>query len=198
MWSEADKRILRPILIGGAVILAALLYYSWVTNDEAKSMDDRIASLKEQSKAKEAELTEIKRWESRAPEIEDIVKDLQEKVKRLPRTVEASDFFRILRDCVLMTNLTDISVGRVKRANMGAYEEIPYVIDCRARYHELGQFLAIVEQHSQQIMRVRRLDILEDVGRPSRHKVSMEIATFVFTEQIPPAPLPPAREVTSK
>ena len=198
MWSEADKRILRPVLIGGAVILAALLYYSWVKNDEATSMDARIKGLEEQKKAKQLEMEEIKKWESRSAEIEDIVKDLQEKVKRLPRTVEASDFFRILRDCVLMTNLTDISVGRVKRANMGAYEEIPYLIDCRARYHELGQFLALVEQHSQQIMRVRKLDVLEDINRPSRHRVTIEIATFVFTEQIPPAPVPPAPEVAAK
>ena len=65
------------------------------------------------------------------------------------------------------------------------YAEIPYRIDCRARYHDLGQFLALVEQHKEQIMRVKNLDLSADAKNPSRHKVDIQVATFFFTRSIP-------------
>jgi hypothetical protein len=49
----------------------------------------------------------------------------------------------------------------------------------------LGQFLTLIEQHPDQIIRVKTMRIGNDPNRPSRHPVRMAVATFVFTEKVP-------------
>ncbi|MCX8036522.1 MAG: type 4a pilus biogenesis protein PilO [Candidatus Sumerlaeia bacterium] len=187
MFSKQDKKILQAALVGGGIAVVGLIYYVMVyVSKEVASYEKAIKTSNDTYKKKQAELDDLRRWEQRKEEINALVNDLMEKVKRLPRSVEASDFFRILRDCVHRTNLSEIKVGRLKTVDMGAYNEIPYMVSCRARYHDLGQFLALIEQHSQQIMRIKTMDVYVDMKkRPSRHHVNLQIATFVFTEPVP-------------
>jgi len=195
MLSKADKKILQAVLVGAAVIIIGLVYYTMAfVNAEITGKDADIKANDALLKKHQDELTELKAWAGRSNEINAIINELLQKVQRLPRSVEASDFFRILRDCVHRTNLSEIKVAKLKSINMGAYEEIPYMITCRARYHDLGQFLTLVEQNAQQIMRVKTLDLFSDLKRPSRHRVSLQVATFVFTE---PLPKPRGREAAT-
>lgn len=194
MFSETDRKVLQVILVVGVVAVLGLFYYVWATaNPEKKRLDAAIAEHTTETKAKETELSNLKNWQEQADEISAIVRNLEQKIQRLPKTRGPREFFRILRQCVRITNLSDIKVGRLKRVPMGAYEEIPYMITCRARYHDLGQFLALIEQHREQIMRIKTLDISNDLKRPSRHPITLSVATFVFTE-----PLPQTKEVASK
>jgi Tfp pilus assembly protein PilO len=194
MFSEADKKILQTALVGGVVAILGLFYYMWaVVNPEMASRDKDITSHTDLIKKKDAELAEIKRWEGRTAEIAAIIQQLDQKIKRLPGTSDASEFLRILRECVQITNLSDIRIGRVKNVPMGAYDEIPFMVTCRARYHDLGQFLTLVEQHPQRIMRVKTLNVTSDLARPSRHTAIVQVATFVFNESVPRA-----KEVASK
>jgi Tfp pilus assembly protein PilO len=194
MFSESDKRTLQTAVVAGVVAMLGLFYYSWAfVNPDIGGTEKSIADLQEEIKRKEATLAELKKWEGRTNEIASIVQDLEAKVQRLPKTSEASDFLRILRDCVRRTNLSDIKIGRVRNVPMGAYEEIPYMITCRARYHDLGQFLTLVEQHPDQIMRLKTLSMASDLRRPSRLNVVVQVATFAFTES-----LPKTKEVASK
>jgi len=194
MLSENDKKVLQVVLVVGVVAFIGLFYYSWaVVKGRMKNLDKTIKTAEETVRQKQQELSDMKKWQKRSAEIEGLITELQKKVSRLPSTVEAREFFSILRECVRMTNLTNIKIARVKSVSMGMYEEIPYAITCRARYHDLGQFLALVEQHRKQIMRIKTLDISNDPKRPSRHPVTMKIATFVFTK-----PLPKTKEVASK
>jgi len=194
MFSEMDKKVLQVILVVGVVAVLGLFYHVWAkVNPEVKRRDAAIRANTAEIKRKKEELDDLKAWRARAAEIGVIVQSLEEKIARLPRTRSAREFFRILRECVRMTNLTDLKVQRLKEIPMGAYEEVPYLIVCRARYHDLGQFLALIEQHRSQIMRLKTLDISNDIKRPSRHPVTLRVATFVFTQ-----PLPRTKEVASK
>jgi len=179
--SDTDKKTLQTTLIGGVVVLLGLLYYVWaVVNPQVAGYDKSIRDLNDQMEVKQEELKDVKKWEERKGEITAIVQQLGEKVKRLPQTTDPSEFLRILRECVQLTNLTDIRIDRPKPILMGAYDELPYMITCRARYHDLGQFLTLIEQHPQQILRVKTFEISNDAKRPSRHRVTLQLATFVF------------------
>jgi len=193
MFSENDKKILQTTLVAGVVAVLALTYYVWAfVNPDLGNLRTEIATLKEQKTKKQGILAELKKWEGRTGEIATIIQDLDQKVQRLPRSADTSKFLEILRECVRRTNLSDIKIGRLKSVPMGAYQEIPYMVTCRARYHDLGQFLTLVEQNPQQIMRVKTLTVSNDKNRPSRHTVVVQVATFVFTEPIP------KKEVVSK
>jgi len=192
MFSEADRKVLQTALIAGGIALLGLIYYIWASvNPEITQLDKAMSGYQEDLKKKHAELEQVKKWEARAGEIAAIVQQLEQKVQRVPKTAEPGEFFRLLRECVRRTNMTDIKIARLKNVPMGAYDEIPYTITCRARYHDLGQFLTLVEQHPQQIMRVKTLDVSNDAKRPSRHSVIVQLATFVFTQPFP-------KEVASK
>lgn len=185
MFSETDKKILQVVLVIGVVAVLGLFYYVWaVVNAEKRGLDKTIEAKQTEHRKASAELAELRKWEDKAGQIDKIVKQLEEKVKRLPRTVEARKFFSILRDCIRVTNLSVERIARIKLESMGAYSEIPYMISCRARYHDLGQFLMLVEQHREQIMRVKTLDVTNDPKRPSRHPVTLRVATFVFTQPV--------------
>jgi Tfp pilus assembly protein PilO len=186
MFNESDKKILQIVLVVGVVAGLGLFYYYWaMAKYQIKSLDDEITTLAEQKKKKSAELRELKQWAEREDEITQIVAQLEEKVQRLPKTPEARRFFSILRDCIRITNLSANKIARLKPEPMGAYSEIPYQISGSARYHDLGQFLMLVEQHREQIMRVKTLDVRNDMKRPSRHPLNLKVATFVFTQPLP-------------
>jgi len=182
-FTDADKRVLQTALVAGVVALLGLFYYVWaIVNPEIKQLKSAVMTEEADIKVREAELAELKRWEGRAGEIAMIVKELNQKVQRVPKTSDPSEFLRILQECIRRTNLSDLKIVRLKNVPMGAYEEIPYTITCRARYHDLGQFLTLVEQNPQQVMRVKTLDVRNDLKRPSRHNVIVQLATFVFVE----------------
>jgi Tfp pilus assembly protein PilO len=180
MFSQRDKKTLQLVGVVAVVAIVGLFFYQRQTKGEVAKMTTQITSLNEQFNAKKKELDELRIVLSRKDQITNMIAQIQEKRLRLPQTPEAREFYSILRECIQITNLSDIKIAPVEPVPMGLYEELPYVITCRARYHELGQFLMLVEQHSKQIMRIKTIDITNDLARPSRHPVTLRLATFCF------------------
>lgn len=196
MFSETDKKVLQVGLVAAVIVGLALLYYVWaVVKYKVSGYEKTINTTQAQITQKQAELDNLNDWKARENEIRGYIERLRKEVDRLPTKPEAREFFGILQSSLSMTNLSENQIIRQKNVPMGAYEEIPYQIVCRARYHDLGQFLALVEQHKLQIMRIKTLDILNDLRRPSQHQVTLRVATFIFTE---PVPQMDRKEVASK
>lgn len=186
MFSDRDRYVLRNFLVLAVVATAAVGYYSWsVASTERQSRQKNIESLSEEVKAKEKMLVEIKKFIQDRDKIEVLVRQLAEKAKRLPWTVGAIEFYTVVGDCVRRTNISDMFITVRPPVVRGHFTEFPYQISCKARYHELGQFLTLIEQHSKQIIRIKSLEITNDLRRPSRHPVKMEMATFRFNQAIP-------------
>jgi Tfp pilus assembly protein PilO len=74
-------------------------------------------------------------------------------------------------------------VKPVSPQNRVQYTEIPYTIEAHGRYHEIGQFLTLIEQNPQRFMRLRNFTAENNLERPSIHPVQMEISTFMFNQQ---------------
>jgi Tfp pilus assembly protein PilO len=187
MFTETDKKVLQVVLVFAVFAILGLFYYVWAfANPQLERLQKMEKKQAAAIKTRTAQLTELKRWEGKREDIRKIVDQLKERLRRLPQLVETFRFVNIIRQCMGKTNLSDMNIGRMKKVPMGAYEEMPYLINCRARYHDLGQFLTLIEQHPEQIIRVKRLTISNDANRPSRHPVRVTVATFVFTEKVPP------------
>jgi Tfp pilus assembly protein PilO len=180
MFSDKDKKMLQMIAVFAVVAVAGLFFYQRSTRAQAGAIDAKIATFTELQKSKSKELEELRLIMDRSAEIGQMMTAIEEKRKRLPQTAEAREFYNIIRECIQITNLSELRIAPVAPVPMGLYEEVPYYITCRARFHELGQFLMLVEQHGKQIMRIKTLDIGNDLKRPSRHPVLVRLATFVF------------------
>jgi Tfp pilus assembly protein PilO len=79
--------------------------------------------------------------------------------------------------------VTGIIQETVKPENVrdrAQYTEIPYTVEAHGRYHELGQFLTLIEQNPQRFMRVKSFKLGTNLLRPSIHPIKMEITTFMF------------------
>lgn len=190
MFSEQDKKVLQVILVIAVIAGLGLFYYSWaVVKYEVRRLDSDIKKYQQDKKTKQTQLRELKKWEGREAVIEQMAAELKRRVQRLPTSPEAREFYAILRQCIGMANLSEITkIVRTKGTDLGSdVAEIPYQITCRAGYHDLGKFLELVEQHPKQIIRLKSLDVQTDLKRPTQHKVSLEVATFVFTRPVPKA-----------
>ena len=196
MFSDKDKKSLQLLLIFGVVAaLGLFLYVRNVVKPELLALQDSTTKGQQALKEKRAELSELKRWEGREAEIQGTMTKLREKMMRLPTRIDSRQFVGILRDCILQASLSDIAVMQIKPTDMGLYQEVPYEIKCRAKYHDLGQFLMLAEQHAKQIMRVKTMDITNDMKRPSRHPVTLRLSTYVINKPVPTISATPAREV---
>ena len=193
MLSETDKKILQVVLVVGLFSVVGLFYYSFgVVKDRVKRLNERINTTEKQIKEKETYVQDLREWQNRQADIQGLIQALNEEIKRLPTSIDERNFFQILAECIAKANLSDVKVTRPigrgrkgKQLDLGAYVERPYRIYCKARYHDLGQFLMLIEQHRERIMRLKTLDVSNNPKRPSRHPVNMQVATYVFTRPIP-------------
>lgn len=99
---------------------------------------------------------------------------------RLPSDPEELGFFELLRDSLRRTGVTTSLVSPQRLVSRELYEEIPYLVRGAARYHELGQFLNVIECNPKRLMRVQRFRVTNNDKRPSIHPVEVGIATFRF------------------
>jgi len=72
-------------------------------------------------------------------------------------------------------------IQKKPEAGNRAYEEIPITITAQAGYHELGRFLASLE-NSDRFMKVTDIQIKADKASPKKHDVELLVVTYVLLE----------------
>lgn len=108
---------------------------------------------------------------------------LQAVSAKLPNSIDAPGFYQALVKILQVTRVEYSELSQQKEAVRAVYTEIPYRIVCRARYHDFGQYLNLIEENPDRFMRVKKFVIENNDKRPSVHPVTVELATFMFNSK---------------
>jgi Tfp pilus assembly protein PilO len=182
MWAELNAQqkdavkagfILAIVLIGGVGAYYWYMAKPAITTAKAtiEKTNTEITGLRERMKEMEvsaANMEELKRKQ----------KLLAEVAAKLPSTIAPQEFFHAL-DKILQVAQIDVSELQPESLlPREIYTEIPYKIIGRGRYHDFGQFLNLIEENPDRLMRVKTFTIENDDNRPSIHPMTVELATF--------------------
>ncbi len=183
-FSEQQKSQMMLISVFGLILFCIVGYYHFfVGRPKVQQLDRKASQLQNQVDKKNAELEEIRTLLAQRDKLEKRRKVISKVVRRLPSRPDAPGFLVALVSILRQTGIIQRYVTPEQTANRNQYTEIPYEIGAFGRYHELGQFLTLVEQNPQRFMRVKDLKISNNLGRPSMHPITLQISTFMFNRR---------------
>ncbi len=183
-FSDEQKKILIGVVVVGVLAFGAVGYY-WYFFGKTAVADDKAAAEKAVTEKNDivAKLDKIEKFKKdTAGKYEEMEENLRKVEMRLPQSRQAIEFFGTLNDILNNTGVSNerLAADRIVQQPGNSYAEIPYSIKAVGRFHELGQFLNLVEQNPRRFMRVKTLNIGNDSKQPSNHPVEVKIATFKF------------------
>ncbi|MCX7046556.1 MAG: type 4a pilus biogenesis protein PilO [Candidatus Sumerlaeota bacterium] len=199
------------LLVGGG-----LWYFQFMMGSQAiKQWEEDTKKAKEESKEFQAKIDEYILLKSREKEIMSRKAEVEKLAKRLPEVPEESQFYIILADIMDKANVFPIKVEKLKPNAREFYTEIPFRVECFVKYHNMGEFFNLIEEHPTRFMRIKQFNITDESpilqDRPSVQYASVEIATYSYNPRArlkPPkpaatparaaAPRPAAKEKSEK
>ena len=182
--SITDKQKSSFLLVAfvGAIMTVVVLYFHFmIARGQVSDWKSRIASVDVELSTAKRDLAEIRGLMNQKDELEAQRSKIQKVVQRLPSTMDAPGFYMALASVLRQTGIVHDGVKVLPAEDRSLYVEIPYDIKANGRYHELGQFLTLIEQNPKRFMRVRSFTVSNNLDRPSMHPVELEIATFMFS-----------------
>lgn len=180
-FSEQQKsQLLVIVIVGGLLIFGVVYYHMFVGRAKITQSNRQAANLQRQIKAKNAELKEIKDLIASKDKLEKRRQMISKVIQRLPSRPDAPGFLVALVSILRQTGIIQRAVKPEKTRPRSEYTEIPYSVTAFGRFHELGQFLTLVEQNPDRFMRVKAMKISNNVNRPSIHPIDLQISTFMF------------------
>jgi Tfp pilus assembly protein PilO len=102
---------------------------------------------------------------------------------KLPSTVAPEEFFKAFEKILKTTRLSYSELKPLPLLERAIYTEIPYQLVGNGRYHDFGQFLNLVEENPDRLMRIKTFVIENDDSRPSLHPIKVQLATFKFNKK---------------
>ena len=175
--------LLSTIIFGGVIIGVTFYLYFMLGVKAISGKNDQIEKTKKKISGLTAQLKEMDELDKVKDQFDIIAAKLDRISRRLPSIPEAPEFLNALSSAIRATGISARKLAPEKENDFDRFTEIPYSIEGVGRYHEIGQFLTIVEENPQRFMRVKSLKIENDKDRPSLHHFSMGIATFMFVEK---------------
>jgi Tfp pilus assembly protein PilO len=165
---------------GLAVIALVAWYHLMFARPKIEELGRQRATVQRQITQKVAELEEIRALLAQREQLEQRRRMISRVMRRLPSTPDAPGFLVSLVEVLRQTGIIQRLVKPEATRNRVDYTEIPYSVSAFGRYHELGQFLTLVEQNPDRFMRLRTMKVTNTIARPSIHPVDLEITTFMF------------------
>lgn len=167
----------------GAVLMVIVVYFHFmIGRSQVNEMKRRDAKLTTEIADARKELKEIQALLSQKSELDRQREILHKVVQRLPSSPDAPGFLNELVGALRKTGIIQEFVKPAPPQDRSQYTEIPYTIEAHGRYHELGQFLTLIEQNPQRFMRIKKFSVDNNLARPSVHPIEMEIGTFMFNK----------------
>lgn len=182
-FTEKDKNTLTACIIFLVILVSGLFYlnrYFWRVKINAKSKE--LTVLVEENKKVQSEIREAKlilAQENQIPALKDKIDKIK---KRLPDKPDARGFYLALVDILEATGVKYNFVLPDKTKIRTGYTEIPYKIELLCGYHELGEFISLIEENPDRIMRLNTLSVDFLKGRPTTHKINIQVSTFMFNK----------------
>ena len=167
-----------------AVILAAMIaYYDfYILAEDIKRNTTQVEELKNQITERKERLYEMKQMVSNRVEVEQKQQILERIVKRLPKNEDDLGFYNAFGPVCQATHFEYTELSKMPPTTRTSYTEIPYRIIGKSRFHDFGQFLNMIEENPDRLMRVKGFTIDNQTQRPSIHPVTVEIASFTFSQ----------------
>lgn len=186
-FSDDQKKTLLVIVVFGVLALGGVGWYWWFFgNGKIKTFEAETVKLNEDVKGLDVQIKEIEDFEDFTQgKYKELERHLATVEKRLPQSREAIEFFTELNEILHSTGVITerLATDRIVTEPGQGYDEIPYSIVGKGRFHEFGQFLNLVEQNPDRFMRVKTLKLTNEPGRPSLHPIEVTIATFKFSKK---------------
>jgi Tfp pilus assembly protein PilO len=179
--SDSNKNQLLVVGFVAAILAVIVLYFDFtIVRGQVNDFERRSERVEQEIADARAELKEIQALLDEEDVLESQRAMIEKVVRRLPSSPDAPGFLNSLVSVLRKTGLIQEGVRPDATSSFSQYTEIPYKINAHGRYHELGQFLTLVEQNPQRFMRVKNFKVINNLERPSIHPIDMQIATFMF------------------
>jgi Tfp pilus assembly protein PilO len=179
----------RSYIILGAVGLLGVFYLSFIiipkfgdlskTSRAASGLNNKISQLNNQ----------IKRQKMMEKNLDKLKAEYGTYSKRLPQEKEIPEFLEGLASSAKTSRVRILSMtpSELKKAKSGGkggeyYREMPILITAKSGFHQLGRFIADLEQRGRFIT-VSDLSIKNDSNSPRMHNIRMELKTYVSVEE---------------
>lgn len=183
-YSEQEKKILfLGIFIAALLVGGSIYYYLMFAKKDIELNKTKMEKINDEVKAIDKDLKSMKRFMGKEDEIAAMKKKVEAVSKRLPSSPDEYEFLQELINVLRLSKVNQHLLKPQPYATQTLYTEIPYNIDIRARYHEFGTFLNLVEENQNRFMRINSFKINNDTNRPSVHPISVGISTFMFNRR---------------
>jgi Tfp pilus assembly protein PilO len=168
-----------------AVFIAGLVgyYYWWVVKPQLAKDKEQATKLNSEIKVLDEKLRAMDVAEANLEAMREKQALLQQISAKLPNSIDAPGFYQALVKILQVTRVEYSELLQQKELVRQVYTEIPYKIVSRARFHDMGQFLNLIEENPDRFMRVKKFVIENNDKRPSIHPATVELATFMFNSK---------------
>jgi len=193
--SEKEKQGLFTVVFLAVLVGAGVWWYEFQFGaSKVKGWQEKTEELNGQVGELEGKARKYRRLLERKAEILSLEKTVRNAASRFPKQADAAQFHKILADTVGKTGVYPLSVTAVNRVPREYFVEYRYQIECLARYHDLGVFFNLIEEHPERFMRVRSFSLDHDSKlvsrRPSVHHAKVEVVCYTYSPKRRPYTLP--------
>ena len=200
MFSEKQKQVMMAAAFIALLLGGGIWYFQFMMGSQAiKQWEEDARKYSEESEGLKEKIKEYKTLKSREAEIKAKEAQVKELAKRLPEVPEESQFYVILADIMDKASVFPIKVEKLKPNAREFYTEIPFRLECFVKYHNLGEFFNLIEEHRDRFMRIKQFNITGEnpilAERPSVQYATVEIATYAYNSKArlkPPKVVAPA------
>lgn len=184
--NEKHKTSLMIIAFFGVFVLLGILYvhHFLLGKSEIKKYESKKEKAEAEIKEMRQQLLDINALIAKRDEVDKLRTRIAQFTKLLPTSKDAPGFFETLSDGLRTTGIVREALRPERTTVNEDYTEIPYSVEAHGNYHAFGQFLTLIEQNPDRFMRVKSLEIRNNVNRPSIHPVELQLATFMFNDNL--------------
>ena len=167
-------------VLGGAIFLIVLYFGFMMILPQAKEMAAETEKVKTAREKNEQDLKKFKELIGNTALRTEVTETFSRVSSRLPREQDPIEVFGLLRGYFEGTDVQFTYLEPGKQTSRGRYFEYPFVIRGRARYHEFGQLVNLIECNPNRLMYVNSFRLTNDARRPSIHPMEVGVSTFTF------------------
>lgn len=179
-----EKDVVKAGLILAIVLFGAVVYYYfYIVMEQQKRDKEAIVVIEKDIRVLKEEDRQISMAFANIGELKRKAEFLKLIERKLPDRADSQGFYQALTKILEVTNVSYSELVPKKQEVRSVYTEIPYQVICRARYHDFGQFLNLIEENPDRFMRVKTFTIDNDDARPSVHPTKVDIGTFMFNSK---------------
>lgn len=187
MWERLtaqQKDAIKAGFILAVVLIVGIGLYWWqFVQPEMQTAEKKVKELNTEISDLRRQMREMQDASANLQRLAEKQKLLEEVAAKLPSTVAPQEFYRAFEQILQITRLSYSELAQLPLLERQIYTEIPYQIIGQGRYHDFGQFLNLVEENPNRLMRIKTFVIENNDAHPSIHPIKVQLATFKFNQK---------------